>query len=63
MLQRSVRQTIIVRSTMEYDFFTLEIDGSEAEWLKNFLANIPLGMKQTTFVSINFNLPIDNSYS
>jgi len=48
---------------MEYDFFTLEIDGSEAEWLKNFLANIPLGMKQTTFVSINFNLPIDNSYS
>ena len=27
--------------------------GSEAEWLKNFLANIPLGMKPTPFVSIH----------
>jgi len=54
---RSARQTIIARSTMEsvtpqfglteIEFVALEMDGSEAEWLKNFLANIPLGMKPT----------------
>jgi len=27
--------------------------GSEVEWLKNFLANIPLGMKLTSYVSIH----------
>ena len=42
---RSVMQTIIARSTMESKFIALEMVGREAEWLKNFLANIPLGMK------------------
>jgi len=37
---RSTRQTIIARSTMELEFVALEMAGSEAEWLKNFLANI-----------------------
>ncbi|WVZ07142.1 hypothetical protein V8G54_020488 [Vigna mungo] len=50
---RSVRQTIIARSTMESEFVSLEMAGSEAEWLKNFLANIPLGMKPTPSVSIH----------
>ena len=44
---RSARQTIIARSTMELEFVALEMAGSEAEWLKKFLANIPLGMKLT----------------
>ena len=44
---RSTRQTIIARSTMESKFVALEMASSEAEWLKNFLANIPLGMKLT----------------
>ena len=39
---RSARQTIIARSTMESEFVALEMAGSEAEWLKNFLANISL---------------------
>jgi len=47
---RSVRQTIIARSTMESEFVSLEMVGSEAEWLKNFLANIALGMKPTPSV-------------
>jgi len=41
---RSARQTIIARSIMESEFVALEMAGSEAEWLKNFLANILLGM-------------------
>jgi len=51
-VQRSVRQTIIARSTMESKFVVLKMVGSEAEWLKNFLENIPLGMKPTPFVSM-----------
>jgi len=50
---RSVRKTIIARSTMESEFVTLEMAGSKVEWLKNFLANIPLGMKPTPSVSIH----------
>ena len=50
---RSSRQTTIARSTMEYEFVALEMAGSEAESLKNFLANIPLGMKPTPFVSMH----------
>jgi len=50
---RSARQTIIARSIMESEFIALEMAGSEVEWLKNFLANIPLGMKPTPFISIH----------
>jgi len=50
---RSVKQTIIARSIMESEFVALEMASSEAEWLKNFLANIPLGMKPTSYVSIH----------
>jgi len=38
---------------MESEFVALEMAGSEAEWLKNYLANIPLGMKPTSFVLIH----------
>jgi len=38
---------------MESEFVALEMAGSEAEWLKNFLASIPLGMKPTLYVSIH----------
>jgi len=31
------------------------MDGSKTEWLKNFLANIPLGMKPTPIVSMHYN--------
>jgi len=38
---------------MEYEFVALEMAGNEVEWLKNFLANIPLGMKPTPYVSMH----------
>jgi hypothetical protein len=41
---RSAKQTIIAKSTMESEFVALELTGSEDEWLRNFLANIPLGL-------------------
>ena len=47
------KQTIIARLTMESDFVALDMVGSEAKWLKNFLANIPLGMKSTPSVSMH----------
>jgi len=50
---KSVRQTIIARSPMEFEFLALEMADSEVEWLKNFLANIPLGLKPTSSVSIH----------
>jgi len=50
---RSVRQTIIARSTMESKFVAFDMDDSEAEWLKKFLENIPLGMKRTPSVLIH----------
>ena len=46
-------KTIIARSIMKSEFVALEMAGSEAEWLRNFLANIPLGMKPTQFVSMH----------
>jgi len=41
----SVRKTIIARLIMESNFVAFEMANSKAEWLKNLLANIPLGMK------------------
>jgi len=38
---------------MEFEFVALEMVGSKAEWSKNFLTNIPLGMKPTSSVSIH----------
>ena len=51
---RSTRKTIITRSTMESEFVALEMAGSEAEWLKNFLVNILLGMKPIPYVSMHW---------
>jgi len=38
---------------MKFEFVALEMASSEVEWLKNFLANILLGMKPTPSVSIH----------
>ena len=52
---RSSKQSIIARSTMESEFIALELVGSEAEWLRNLLANIPLGIKPTPSVSMHYD--------
>ncbi|KAL4303809.1 hypothetical protein GQ457_10G007710 [Hibiscus cannabinus] len=38
---KSSRQTIITRSTMEFEFAALDKIGEEAEWLRQFLEDIP----------------------
>ena len=41
---KSSKQTLIATSTMESEFIALESTGKEAEWLRNFLSGMPLGM-------------------
>jgi len=38
---------------MKLEFVALEMAGSEVEWLKNFLANLPLWMKPTSSVLVH----------
>jgi len=40
---------------MESKFVYLKMIGNEIEWLKNFLVNIPLGMKLIPFVSMHYD--------
>ena len=47
------QQTLIATSTMESEFIVLESAGKEAEWLRNFLSGIPLGMQPAPSVSIH----------
>ena len=50
---KSSKQTLIASSTMESEFIALESAGKEAEWLKNFLSGIPLGMQPTPSMSMH----------
>ncbi|XP_073057052.1 secreted RxLR effector protein 161-like [Primulina eburnea] len=38
---KSSKQTVIARSTMEYEFIALDKCGEEAEWLRHFLEDVP----------------------
>ena len=38
---KSSKQTVIARSTMEFEFIALDKCGEEAEWLRHFLKDIP----------------------
>ena len=42
--QKSIKQTIIVKLTMESEFIAMEQVCNQAKWLKNFLSNL-LGLK------------------
>ena len=50
---KSSKQTIIATSTMESEFIALEFAGKEAEWLRNFLSRILLGMQATPSVYLH----------
>lgn len=50
---KSSKQTCIARSTMESEFIALEKAGSEAEWLRNLLGNIPLWTRPVPSVSLH----------
>ena len=50
---KSSKQTCIARSTMESEFIALDKAGEEAEWLRNFLEDIPNWSKPVPAVSIH----------
>ncbi|KAM2838666.1 hypothetical protein COP1_030352 [Malus domestica] len=50
---KSSKQKCIARFTMEYEFIALDLAGEEAEWLKNFLEDIPMWPKSVTAICIH----------
>ena len=52
---KSAKQTVLTKSSRDSEFIALELAGSEAEWLRNFLADIPLGSKPIPSVSIHYD--------
>ncbi|CAA7057286.1 unnamed protein product [Microthlaspi erraticum] len=42
---KSSKQTLLARSTMESEFIALDKAAEEAEWLRNFLEDIPMWEK------------------
>ena len=50
---KSSKQTCIARSTMESEFIALDKAGEEAEWLRNFLKDIPNWPKPVPAVCIH----------
>ncbi|PHT37062.1 putative plastid-lipid-associated protein 13, chloroplastic [Capsicum baccatum] len=50
---KSSKQTCIARSTMESEFIALDKAGEEAEWLRNFLEDIPYWPKPMAPVCIH----------
>ncbi|CAL2262923.1 unnamed protein product [Prunus armeniaca] len=50
---KSSKQTCIARSTMESDFVALDKAAEEAEWLRNFLEDIPMWPKPVTAICIH----------
>ena len=53
MYWKSSKQTCIARSTMEVEFIALDKAGEEAEWLRNFLEDIPFWPKSLTPIGIH----------
>nr|GEY30711.1 zinc finger, CCHC-type [Tanacetum cinerariifolium] len=50
---KSSKQTIIAKSTMESEFISLDKGGEEAEWLRQFIDDIPRWPKPVTAISIH----------
>ncbi|CAL2238493.1 unnamed protein product [Prunus armeniaca] len=50
---KSSKQTCIARLTMESEFIALDKAGEEAEWLRNFLEDIPIWPKPVTTICIH----------
>src|SRR5262249_6607115 len=50
---KSSKQTCIARSTMESEFIALDKAAEEAEWLRNFLEDIPVWPKPVTAICIH----------
>ena len=50
---KSSKQTVIARSTMESEFIALDKCAEEAEWLRNFLEDIPSWVKPVPAICIH----------
>ncbi|GJT38142.1 putative ribonuclease H-like domain-containing protein [Tanacetum coccineum] len=50
---KSSKQTVIAKSTMESEFIALDKCGEEAEWLRQFVEDIPMWPKPVTAISIH----------
>ena len=50
---KSSKQTCIARSTMESEFIALDMAGGEAEWLRDFLEDVPIWPKPVTAICIH----------
>ncbi|GKE75621.1 hypothetical protein Tco_1537662, partial [Tanacetum coccineum] len=50
---KSSEQTVIAKSTMESEFIALDKCGEEAEWLRQFVEDIPRWPKPVTAISIH----------
>ena len=50
-LWKSSKQTVIARSTMEYEFIALYKCGEEVQWLRHFLEDIPRWPELVPFAS------------
>uniref|UniRef100_A0A2N9I4V3 Reverse transcriptase Ty1/copia-type domain-containing protein n=1 Tax=Fagus sylvatica TaxID=28930 RepID=A0A2N9I4V3_FAGSY len=50
---KSSKQTCKARSTMESEFVALEMAGTETEWLRTLLVDIPLWTKPATSISLH----------
>ena len=50
---KSSKQTCIARSTMEYEFIALDKAREEAEWLHQFLKDIPIWPKPVLAICIH----------
>ena len=50
---RSSKQTCIARSTMESEFVALDKAAEEAEWLRNFLEDVPIWPKLVAAICLH----------
>ncbi|KAK4383165.1 Retrovirus-related Pol polyprotein from transposon TNT 1-94 [Sesamum angolense] len=50
---KSSKQTCIARSTVESEFIALDKAGEEAEWLRNFLEDIPCRTKPVPAIMVH----------
>ena len=50
---KSSKQTCIAKSIMEYEFIALDKTGEEAEWLRQFLEDIPIWPKPVPTICIH----------
>ncbi|GJV52481.1 zinc finger, CCHC-type containing protein [Tanacetum coccineum] len=50
---KSSKQTVIAKSMMESEFIALDKCGEEAEWLRQFVEDIPMWPKPVTAISIH----------